>query len=322
LRVFNLMFISLIVSVILGITPAATILAEPVIQPKDKQPKTVKDLASDTEATILVTVPALGMLIKDIYGDQVTVKVISEQLDYHMPQYSLQNLRSWLKADILVWMGPTLEPQFIPLIKKLDASGSLQLVSLDQTNSLTHHHHSDHKHHDAGHAHPDAHAWLDLELMVAWSKLLEEKFSPQLEPLNKGWFVSLEQQLAKLSTVWKSKFQGLDNLSLVQEHAVFDDFLKEFGVNVLGSLSTQHDVSVSIEQLNTLSTLIREHGTRCFIAMPGSKASYPQSLFSQQPLVQKVDPFGRSQWSQGASLLNYYETTLSQVYSCLKQGQN
>lgn len=182
------------------------------------------------------------------------------------------------------------------------------------SNKHTHHHHS-----DPTYAHP----WLAVEIVRRWADRIvhfghKQHLGSQTQ--RQARYDAWAQALDEMTAEWRSKFNQVPNRSFVQEHAALEPLAQTFALEPIGALTTQHDAAIGVKQLLALKRAVREHKTRCFVALPNSQINLPPSLFAEPPRKHEIDPLVGSAApapeGKAVSVL-FYETLLAELHACL-----
>lgn len=130
----------LTLTMLLCLPPAATAVAEPL--------------------KVVASIRPLALMVEEIAGDHVEISVLVRPGQTpHDFAFRVSDRQRLERADLLVWVGPALEPYLAGLVKGREQLAMVSVVGeaeLDQ-----HRGHGDHDDdHDHDHSHADQHFWL------------------------------------------------------------------------------------------------------------------------------------------------------------------
>ena len=127
--------------------------------------------------TLVASVEPLAKVLRGLYGDQVQVETLL-QANQNPHQLALSPRQAMLvqQADLLVWLGETVEAPLAPLVARRQGP-TLALLELEGVHRREGGHDHDHAHHDADHgdATLDPHLWLSLDNMLLLAGALAQR---------------------------------------------------------------------------------------------------------------------------------------------------
>jgi len=124
--------------------------------------------AQAVSQTLVASVEPLAKVLRGLYGDQVQVVTLL-QANQNPHQLALSPRQAMLvqQADLLVWLGETVEAPLAPLVSRRQGP-TLTLLELEgihrRQGGHDHDHDHGHEHHHSAHADAtlDPHLWLSL----------------------------------------------------------------------------------------------------------------------------------------------------------------
>lgn len=243
-----------------------------------------------------------------------------------------KNLR---KADLVIWVGPTLEAALTESIASLSAD--TQVLSMIKASGLTTHPlrggndwGNDHGH-DHWHAHthgqkrgakaPDPHIWLNPLNGIAMAAHIArslQKIDPKNGKRYQENFAALRRELTALDNRLRSGLSAAAGRPYLVFHDGFQYFEKHYGLKPIGSVGEGHQRSPSAKRLSHLKREIAEHKIRCIFGEPQFKSRTVDMLAADSTAkVLVLDPLGASLPPGPGSYSIILENITSAITGCL-----
>lgn len=254
--------------------------------------------------------------------------------------------RALAAADLVIWIGPDLNPQLERQIETLAGSAlSIALAELPQTHLLpfrdtgvfTHDHddddhdehaeadHHDDEHHDEhaeaehhdddahDHGALDPHVWLSPENATLWLTRIAEALA-EADPENAQTYrANAEAGIAKLAAAEAEARDALDPLqgrTLAVAHDALQYFEAHFGLTILGAISDADANTPGPARLSDLRDGLSTDKPACLLIEPGTDLRLLDTVNMADVPTVVVDPLG-SDLPQGTDLYPALIVTLA-----------
>lgn len=195
--------------------------------------------------SIITGVAPVASLIRAVGKDLVSVEALMPtDADPHMFALKPSDAVKIEKADLIIALHPYFDAQIVP---KDPGSGKVFY--------LAHEADQHHEHHTHDHDHTEnVHLWLSFEhakeLAYEVNSILGSKLPQHREAFaeNTQEFTDL---LDALQQELKQAYQN-EKISIIQQHAAWDYFFGELGINVVGSVQEFEQQQISLQKMVTL----------------------------------------------------------------------
>ena len=235
------------------------------------------------------------------------------------------------RADVIVWVGPTLTPWLEGPVETLGAgAASISVLNVQGTflldiregeNFAAHDH--DHGHedehddeHEEGHAddhgdghddeHGDAHvdhgdeidphAWLDPQNAAVWAGEIATNLA-ELDPENASTYAQnaqmFQQQMTALETELNASLSQVRGRPFVVFHDAYHYFEHRFEIEAVGSVSDSDATAPSAARVSALQATITDLGAVCALAEPQYNPGLLTAIGAATLGV--IDPLGAEQ---------------------------
>ena len=187
-------------------------------------------------------------------------------------------------ADIIIWVGPSLESFLSRYLRRMGDQHVITLVR-------------DTDKHQANELHTDPHRWLNPELAFSDSRKIAYKIIEKYPHLERKILDNLDQlylRLEKLDNQLQKMFADNRHVSAVLYHDAWGYFTRRYRLTVDGIVNPQPHIQPGIRHLSQIQQTIKMKKTRCLLVEPQFKPGYLKSIASssQQIKVLKIDPLG------------------------------
>lgn len=246
----------------------------------------------------------------------------------HTFQLKPSTLKQLKEADLIIWVGPSLEMFMIKPLKQSRAA--TQLITLQDIPGLTlypmrdsrewqhDHDHHDHEGHDHQHGGIDPHIWLsthNTEEIIAYITHTLVKMDPPHATQYLTNAKKLTLQIAQLRENLSALLASVQTQPFLVYHDGYQYFEKEFHLNAVGTMILNPHLPLSANGLHSIQQLIQKHDIKCVFRETEFNQATIQNSLSQFPVrVAELDPLG-VHFPAGPD--NYVQT-LSQLAQTLK----
>lgn len=259
--------------------------------------------------TVAVTLKPIHSLVASVMeGVGTPLLLLPDGASPHTFQLKPSTLKSLKEADLIVWVGPSLEMFMTkPLSSLTPKYGFIEIQTIQNLVKLPlregrEWQHGDpedphgHDHSHSAHGHIDPHFWLSNANAQTIVKVTAEHLSKADPNHAKQYQANAQKTLAKLRTL-KTNLQG--QLASVQTepflvyHDGYQYFEKEFNLKAVGTMVINPHVPLSANGLTQIKELIKARGVKCiFKETEFSERIIENSLGNQFVKIKELDPLG------------------------------
>ncbi|SFB69378.1 ABC-type Zn uptake system ZnuABC, Zn-binding component ZnuA [Brevinema andersonii] len=208
--------------------------------------------------SVITGVAPVASLIRAVGKDLVSVEaLIPTDADPHMFALKPSDAVKIEKSDLIIALHPDFDAQIVP---KDPRSGKVFYLAHEADKK---HEHYDHDVHCE-----NLHLWLSFEhskgLAYGVNSILSSKLPQHSEIFaeNTQKFVN---SLNMLQNELKNAFQN-QKISIIQQHAVWDYFFDELGIDIIGSVQQFEQQQISLQKMVSLVKDARTSGNLLLIA--------------------------------------------------------
>ena len=249
-------------------------------------------IADQKPISVVASIKPIHSLVAAVMGDIGTPHLLLEApSSAHHFTLKPSQARSLQAADIVFWVGPTMEQpltkalatlapqaQTLPLIE----SAGLVLINFDKvTPAHEKHDHEKHDMHDEHAKHDDhlinPHIWLDPQNAKIMLGVMAARLA-KADPENASTYAanadSMAARLATLETDIASQLASYSAAKFLVLHDAHVYFERRFGLRNYGAITTEPDVMPTASRVKALRDELREHRFDCIFTEPflGQKA--------------------------------------------------
>ena len=259
-------------------------------------------IADQKPISVVASIKPIHSLVAAVMGDIGTPHLLLEApSSAHHFTLKPSQARSLQAADIVFWVGPTMEQpltkalatlapqaQTLPLIE----SAGLVLINFDKvTPAHEKHDHEKHDHEKHGHEKHDKHdehakhddhlinphIWLDPQNAKIMLGVIAARLA-KADPKNASAYAanadSMAARLATLETDITSQLASYSAAKFLVLHDAHVYFERRFGLRNYGAITTEPDVMPTASRVKALRDELREHRFDCIFTEPflGQKA--------------------------------------------------
>ena len=254
-------------------------------------------IADQKPISVVASIKPIHSLVAAVMGDIGTPHLLLEApSSAHHFTLKPSQARSLQAADIVFWVGPTMEQpltkalatlapqaQTLPLIE----SAGLVLINFDEVapahekHDHEKHGHEKHDKHDEHAKHDDhlinPHIWLDPQNAKIMLGVMAARLA-KADPKNASAYAanadSMAARLATLETDITSQLASYSAAKFLVLHDAHVYFERRFGLRNYGAITTEPDVMPTASRVKALRDELREHRFDCIFTEPflGQKA--------------------------------------------------
>jgi len=252
--------------------------------------------AEELKPAVVTTISPLYSLLSALTKGVVEVKLlIPPKASPHAFQLRPGVIKALNAADVVVWIGPTMETTLASLMKK--QSYQSKILTVLEMPGITSY---GKRCHSCGHDedHNDPHVWLDVNnakvIVMAVQRRLIEKF-PALKVALTANGKRLIQRLDDLDQELAHRFKGLSNVPFAVFHDGYQYFEKAYKLSqpVVLHLIPGHHSFLSVKKRQALLETLRNKKVQCIFTEPQFSKDLPKRLAQELGMrMIEIDPLG------------------------------
>jgi zinc transport system substrate-binding protein len=285
--------------------------------------------AAHAKLTIVTSIKPLYNITAAI-GDGIFTPtlLVTENISEHDFQLKPSQITQINKADLIFWIGPSLETALKkPLAniahKKVCALMSLPKIKLLLNRKLFTYqeqedeHEHEHEHHYHDHGLYDPHIWLSLDNTKVMAKYIAAKLSV-LDPQHKEDYAKnlqiFNDKLNDQQPSWQTKITQISKLPIIVMH---DAYQYLGNLNIIGTIVVDHDVPSSIKHIRQIKQLLTQHNVTCICSEPQLNSVLVKTLKEDHDIKHIVtDPLGDDLDLGKDGYIKLIDKLIASFYSC------
>lgn len=220
---------------------------------------------------------------RDAEGIEIVCMAPAEAGCLHDYQMTTADRRALEDSDVVIMNGAGLEPfldKLLPTLRAdvIDASAGIPLLKDDHA-------------HDHG---ENAHVWVSIEGMMAQVQNISDGLAAADPARAYQYAQNAEAYLRELKALKLEMSEALapyKGASIVTFHEAFDYFARDYGLNVVAVVQTDHGSAPSARALAEVAEAIRREDVKALFAEPGADDASVQILARETGVpVYELDP--------------------------------
>lgn len=262
--------------------------------------------AAEPRLRIATTIKPLQLLVLAVTGDEQPVDVL---LDPRMSPHDYQlrpSDRSKLdRADVVFWIGPSMEVFMMPVLSSLDAR--TRVVTLQK---------------EIG-ASGDPHIWMDPTLAAAMGHKIAEVLG-KLAPADSGRLKNnadrLEKQLIEQDRQLREQLAGIAKpRGYLVAHDAYGRFEARYGLRHRAALTDNADLPPSGQHIAQIEAALNAGEIGCVMREPASQPKVLQTLLKGRQLrVEPIDAMAMGVLPGERGIVEFYRQLGVSMGNCLR----
>ncbi|HEY3295816.1 MAG TPA: metal ABC transporter substrate-binding protein [bacterium] len=228
---------------------------------------------------IVASTTDLAAVAREVGGARVTVEALCRgDQDPHDFEILPSQVMQVQQADIYLKVGLALDPWADKLIQ---SAGNTRLRVVDCSHGIDvigkAEHHSENSPHPLG----NPHYWLGPSNLITVAETIRDAFkdadsSYQDVYGQRGY--TFRNKMESAISRWKTTLAPCSGMGLVSSHPSWDYFARDFGLEIVGTVSRVPDAEPSPVELATLEQTIRTRSRVVFLREPFTSDRFPNVL--------------------------------------------
>lgn len=272
---------------------------------------------SPAPLTVAVSVHPLARVVNSV-ARSPAIKVetlLSPGATPHDAALRPRQLEQLVKADLVVWMGPEVEPYLAQWLQKRSGP-TLDISTLPGIVKLPMAAHSDEEHGHTHNAHFDVHLWWSRQNLSLAANAVADRLLALAPALQSGISRQREQfmqDMALLEKAWPASANKLPSFAVF--HDGWQYLEHDLGQSADAGFVLDGELSMGVKHLAELQQRFQSRQVECVLLEPGMNTSLVRKLLPSTPTV-TLDPLGWDAPGDGVIDL------LQHAYQTLKNCQN
>jgi len=238
--------------------------------------------AGDTPRVLVTIKPVHSLVSQLLQGVSKPALLLDGYQSPHTFQLRPSDARKLTRADVIIWVGPTLESNLQKTLRQAEDKSIIQLTRSEQDQ------------HAADYLHTDPHRWLDPVLAQADVTRITESFN-RLYPDHAQQITANSQQLINnlrlLDNEIRQTFSDKAEISAILYHDAWHYFQARYGITTHGIINPTAHGQPGARHLFEISKAIEKQQTRCLLVEPQFKPRYLKTLQGKHKLrIVTLDP--------------------------------
>lgn len=267
---------------------------------------------------VLVSTHPLARLAKSVTpaGPVQVETLLDRGVTPHDAVLRPRQLQQLVGADLVVWMGPEVEPYLAQWMKKRSGP-TLDISTLDGVQRWPMREHSGHDHGHTHHARHDIHLWWSRNNLTLAGNAVAERLvaqQPDLKSTIEPVRTQFMQDMAQLGTAFAP------GAATIPPFAVFHDgwqyLERDLGQDAAAGFVLDGELSLGVKHLAHLRERFKTHPVACVLLEPGMNTALVGKILPGTPTV-TLDPLG---WdAPGQGVVEMLRHAYVQLQTCGKQ---
>lgn len=247
---------------------------------------------------VVSSIKPLALIVKAVAGDTVEQQtLLASQLSPHHYALKVSDLKKLKRADLVVWVGPSLET----FLAKPLVDSDHQLRWLDALD----------------HSHIEPHPWLSISQTLQFAARIKGALSdlqPSLEPQYANNLKQLQLQLLALDAEASLAFNANQPRLLVM-HNAYQELVEAYRLKQLGVILPSAGKKPGVKHIKSLQDLVVRGEVDCLVAEYGQSDKWLNVIDKQQTLSRVyLDPLASRKETQ--SYLQLITGLQQALYTC------
>ncbi len=219
--------------------------------------------------TVVVSILPLYHIAQAVMGNVGhPVLLVPEGASEHAYALKPSQYAAIQKADVLIWIGPSLETYLTDAIAKVPVSRQMVLLAepymlrypLRQTDDTI-----------PQNVPMDPHLWLDSFNAMTIAKQLEKRLSaldPERQKIYRRNVAKFVEKISALNTELEKKLTPMQSIPFLVYHDAFQYFEKRYGLKRLDSIVLSPTVPIGAKRWLAMSQLVKAEHIPCIFSEP------------------------------------------------------
>lgn len=295
--------------------------------------------AAQEPLRIVTSVKPLSLLTRAIAPEDTQVTtLIPAGASPHTYQLRPSDRRALAEADLILWVGPSMETFLQRLLENPELAPRVQSLMPAEEAQADHEHEHEHAsveandheghagHNDGdGHHHDgvDPHVWLDPELALLMTHTISErlvKLAPNQHDAIERRLEELEQALHAQEEQVRPSLARLEGVDIFTYHDAFGRFAEHYGIHLAGALTPSPERTPGARHINAIQQKLRGANHPCLLTEPQFSRDWWSSLTEEVGLtISTWDPLASEIQETPDGYLKLQQSLADAALTCLPE---
>ena len=250
---------------------------------------------------VVTSIRPLQLLAVAVGGDAVKVDALldanSSPHDYQLRPSDRMKLD---RADLVVWIGPSLEHFLQPVLKVVQRR--TMVIALDDGAA-------------------DPHLWMDPLAMRAAAQRLAAVYAqlrPQQAELFRQNVLRLQVALDREDAWLRQRLASPEKRGYIVEHDAYDRFESRYGLSHAAALTDRSELPPSVSKLIFLRKQLDSGAVGCVLTEPGESAQIRSLTQQRSAVVVRLDPMAANVEMGPEGLAQFYRQLGAAIATCVE----
>lgn len=240
---------------------------------------------------VVVSILPLYHIAQAVMGDVGSpVLLVPQGASEHAYALKPSQYEAITQADVVIWVGPTLETYLVEALAKVPEKNQMTLLN---DRSMIRYALRDTAHDPQT---LDPHLWLDPLNAITVATQLEKRLSaldPAHQKLYRRQTEAFVTKIAALNSALAKQLNPFQSAPFVDYHDAFQYFEKRYGLKRLDSISTNPHVPLSATRWIEMSLELKSEHIHCIFSEPQNQSDLLRQLATEtQAQLAMLDPIG------------------------------
>ena len=241
---------------------------------------------------VLVSIKPVHSLVSAIMqGVNKPALLLSDNQSAHSFALKPSQARKISQADIIIWVGPSMEAPLNELLAKQKGKQFIQLIDIPglsfPSTHAEHHHGSDQR---------DPHIWLSIQNAIVMVNYIQQQLSISDPSHSQNYAdnaTQLIQHLEQLDSELLAATQTVQDIPYMVFHNAYSHFEQAYHLNDVGSITLNGEYRRGARFISQLKKTIEEKQVQCLFEEPQFNSRISQMLVSGTNIrLGILDPLG------------------------------
>ncbi|MCP4790519.1 MAG: zinc ABC transporter solute-binding protein [Gammaproteobacteria bacterium] len=269
--------------------------------------------ATEQPLQVLSSIKPLALMQTDL-GLSWQEPLLPDGITPHDYSLRASHIKRLLQADLVIWMGPELEPYLAKVMSRKPAHQQLIIMppqgqELELANDGDEHHH---------HHHHDLHPWTSPEYVrLAMASIVARVSAIETElasGLAQRWR-QLEPQLVAQEARWQDYFAS-HKVGYITYHDALQPYQERMAIDSLGSIADAAGSQGGAKNMQALTKLIMANRVGCILVDAEANRALVKKLSNKRVAEVEIDLLGWTIEPGEKSLLRYFESIGQAIQQC------
>ncbi|BES70956.1 zinc ABC transporter substrate-binding protein ZnuA [Marinobacter nanhaiticus D15-8W] len=295
--------------------------------------------AADEPLRIVTSIKPLSLLARAIAPEDTQITtLIPAGASPHTYQLRPSDRRALAEADLILWVGPSMETFMQRLLENPELAPRTQSLMPTEEAQIAHEHEHEHAHaeevgheehpghdHGDGHHHDgvDPHVWLDPALALLMTHTIGDrlaKLAPNQHDVIERRLKQLEHALHAQDEQLRPSLARLEGIDIFTYHDAFGRFAEHYGIHLAGALTPSPEQTPGARHINAIQQKLRGANHPCLLTEPQFNRDWWQSLTEDVGLtISTWDPLASEIPETPDGYVKFQQSLADAALTCLPE---